>query len=162
MTVTDTAASPANGSNRLTVLITDLSPAQTGATRVTVDLAQGLSRRGHRAIVFSPGAADASVDALRRAGVTVVTRLSQVGIAPDIIHGQGNVAAAMAMAFFPSCPAIFACHSPDAAARPPLLPRIRSYVAFDEACRDRLQRDGAPAERIVMLPATTDADSRVA
>jgi hypothetical protein len=161
--VTDIAASPANGSNRLTVLITDLSPARTGATRATVELAQGLSHSRHRPIVFSPGAANASVDALRRAGVTVVTRLSQVGIAPDVIHGQGNVAAVMAMAFFPSCPAIFACHSPDAAAdRPPLLPRITRYVAFDEAGRDRLQRDGAPVDRIVMLPAATDSDSRVA
>ena len=161
--MTDTAASPASGSNRLTVLITDLSPAQTGASGITVELAQGLSRRGHRGIVFSPGASDTSVDTLRRAGVTVVTRLNQVSVAPDIIHGQGNVATVMAMSFFASCPAIFICHSPDQAAdRPPLLPRIRSYVAFDQACRDRLQRDGASADRIVILPAATESDSRVA
>ncbi len=159
--MTDNAASPANGSTRLTVLITDLSPAQIGASNITVALAQGLSRRGHRAIVFSPGASDASVNTLRQAGVTVVTRLGQVGIAPDIIHGQGNVAAVMAMAFFPSCPAIFICHSPDSAAdRPPLLPRIRSYVTFDEACRDRLLNDGTAPDKVVLLPAATDVDVR--
>ena len=161
--MTDTSAPPANGPTRLTVLITELSPAQIGASSNTVELAQGLSRRGHRGIVFSPGASDASVDTLRRAGVTVVTRLNQVSVAPDIIHGQGNVATVMAMSFFASCPAIFICHSPDQAAdRPPLLPRIRSYVAFDQACRDRLQRDGASADRIVILPAATESDSRVA
>jgi hypothetical protein len=160
--VTDTSAPPANGSTRLTVLITELSAAQIGASNDTVALAQGLSRRGHRGIVFSPGAGDASVNALRQAGVTVATRLSQVGVAPDIIHGQGNVTAVMAMAFFPSCPAIFICHSPDSSVdRPPLLPRIASYVAADEASRDRLRRDGAAADKIVLLPAAT-VDARVA
>jgi hypothetical protein len=161
--VTDTAVSPASESNRLTVLITDLSPAHAGASSATVELAQGLSHRGHRPIVFSPGAADVAVSALRQQGVTVVNRLSQVGIAPDIIHGQGNVAAVMAMAFFPNCPAIFCCSSPDAAVdRPPLLPRIQRYVATDETCGDRLRRDSAPVDRIVLLPGATDADSRVA
>jgi hypothetical protein len=160
--VTDTAASPAEKSNRLTVLITDLSPAEAGASNATVALAQGLSRRGHRPIVFSPGAADTSINALRQQGVTVASRLSQVGIAPDIIHGQGNVATVMALAFFPGCPAIFICDSPDAAAdRPPLLPRIKRYTAADESCRDRLRRDGAPADRIVLLPPMLDVDSRI-
>ena len=161
--MTDTSAPPANGPTRLTVLITELSPAQIGASSNTVELAQGLSRRGHRGIVFSPGASDASVNALRQAGVTVVTRLGQVGVAPDIIHGQGNVTAAMAMAFFASCPAIFVCRSPESATdRPPLLPRIASFVAVDEACRDRLRRDGAAADKIVLLPVATDVDARVA
>ena len=161
--MTDSSAPPANGSTRLTVLITELSPPQFGASNITVELAQGLSRRGHRPIVFSPGAGDASVNALRQAGVTVVTRLNQVGVAPDIIHGQGNVTAIMAIAFFPSCPAIFICRSADSPAdRPPLLPRIASYVAFDDSCRDRLRNDGVPADKLVLLPRAADIISRVA
>ncbi len=160
--MTDTATSPANGSNRLTVLITDLSPAHAGASNASVELAQGLSRRGHRAIVFSPGAAEQSVDALRRAGVTVVTRLNQVSILPDLIHGQGNVAMVVAMSFFPNCPAIFICHSSNSAAdRPPLLPRINRYVAVDDTCRDRLLRDGAAVDRIVSLTAAADSEQRI-
>lgn len=159
--MTDTAISPADGLNRLAVLITNLSPLRAGTSNAAVDLAQGLSRRGHRPIVFSPGVASAAVDALRQSGVTVVDRLNQVAIAPDIIHGQGNVATVMAMATFPSCPAIFACHSSDLAAdRPPLLPRIKRYVASDEQCRERLLRDGVAAHSIVLLQA--DPGSRVA
>lgn len=159
--MTDTATSPADGFNRLTVLITNLSPLRKGIPNAAVELAQGFSRRGHRPIVFSPGAISAAVDALRQSGVTVVDRLNQIAIAPDIIHGQGNVAAVMAMAAFPSCPAIFACHSSDLAAdRPLLLPRIRRYVASDEQCRERLLRDGVAADRIVVLQA--DPDSRAA
>jgi Glycosyltransferase Family 4 len=162
--VTDHASSRAlDGSNRLTVLITNLSPLQADASNAAVDLAQGLSRRGHRPIVFSPGASTAAVVALRQSGVTVVDRLNQVAIAPDIIHGQGNVAAVMAIAAFPSCPVVFACCSPDSAAdRPPLLPRIKRYVAVDDRCRDRLLRDGVRADRIVLLQAAIDPDSDVA
>ncbi len=160
--MTDHATSRAlDGSNRLTVLITNSSPLQAGTSNAAVDLAQGLSRRGHRPIVFSPGATSAAVVALRQSGVTVVDRLNQVAMAPDIINGQGNVAAVMAMATFPSCPAIFACQSSDLAAdRPPLLPRIKRYVAADDRCRERLLRDGAPADRIVLL--RVDLNSRVA
>ena len=159
--MTDTATSPADGFNRLTVLITNLSPLGAGTPNAAVDLAQALGRRSHRPIVFSPGANSAAVDALRQSGVTVVDRLNQIAIAPDIIHGLGNVAAVMAMASFPNCPAIFACHSSDLAAdRPPLLPRIRRYAASDEQCRERLLRDGVAADRIVLLQA--DPNSQVA
>jgi hypothetical protein len=159
--VTDNAASPADATNRLAVLITNLSPLRAGTPNAAVDLAQGLSRRGHRPIVFSPGAAGADIDALRQSGVTVVDRLSQVAVVPDIIHGYGNVATVMAMAAFPRSPAIFACQSPESASdRPPLLPQIKRYAAIDDRCRDRLLRDGARADSIVVLHA--DPDSRAA
>ncbi len=161
--MTDNTTSPANGPNRLTLLITSLLPVEAGPANAAVELAQGLSRRGHRPIVFSPGATDASINALRQAGVTVLNRLNQVGIAPDLIHGHGNAATVMAMAFFPGCPAIFTCLSADSAAdRPPLLPRIRRYVAVDDSCRDRLLRDGVAADSIALQQATADPDTRAA
>jgi hypothetical protein len=159
--VTDNTASPADATNRLAVLITNLSPLRADTSNAAVDLARGLSRRSHRPIVFSPGAARADIDALRQSGVTVVDRLSQVAVVPDIIHGYGNVGTVMAMATFPRCPAIFACQSPESAIdQPPLLPQIKRYTAADDRCRDRLLRHGVRADSIVALHA--DLDLRVA
>lgn len=139
--------------DRLTVLITNIAFSFRSGTEIVVDqLARGLSQRGHRPIVFSPYMTGAMAKALRLQGIAVVDRLAHVGGVPDVIHGQHNVTTVMAMTAFPECPVVFSCHDFDAPKdQPPLVPRIRRYIAVDEICRERLLNDGVPDEKIVLL-----------
>lgn len=122
-------------------------------------LARALNRRGHRPIVFASYIGGKITDGLRREGIAVVERLNQVGCTPHIIHGQHNVTTLMALAAFPRTPAVFVCHDFEAPKdRAPLLPRIGRYIAVDEACRDRLARDGAPEQKIEVLYNAVDLD----
>jgi hypothetical protein len=149
-----------NMAERLTVLITNIAFAFRSGTEIVVDqLARGLHRRHHRAIVFAPYVGGDIAFGLRQIGIAVVDRLDQVGCTPDIIHGQHNVATVMAMAAFPYTPALFVCHDFDAPKdRAPLLPRIGCYVAVDDCCRERLLRDGAPEHKIEVLYNAVDLD----
>jgi Glycosyltransferase Family 4 len=143
-----------------TVLITNIAFAFRSGTEIVVDqIARGLNRRGHRPIVFAPYVGGGLTDRLRRVGIAVVDRLNQVGCTPDIIHGQHNVTTVMALAAFPRTPALFSCHDFDAPKdRPPLVPRIRRYLAADDSCRERLVRDGAPQDRIAVVYNAVDLD----
>jgi Glycosyltransferase Family 4 len=145
---------------RLTVLLTNLAFAFRSGTEIVVDqVARGLSRRDHRPIVFSPHVDGDLAAGLRRNGIAVVDRLDRVALRPDIIHAQHNVTTVMALAAFPGVPALFTCHDFDAPTdRPPLLPRIRRYVAVDESCRERLIRDGVAEHRIEVLYNAVDLD----
>ena len=147
------ASEPIGRQQSLTVLITNIAFSFRSGTEIVVDqIARGLNQRGHRPIVFSTYIKGAMAEALGRQGVTVVDRLEQVGAVPDIIHGQHNVTTVMAMMAFPQCPVVFSCHDFDAPKdRPPLVPRIRRYIAVDEICRERLLNDGVADGRIVLL-----------
>lgn len=146
--------------DRLTILITNIAFAFRSGTEIVVDqIARGLNRRGHRPIVFAPFAGGGLAAGLRLNGMAVVERLHEVGVTPDVIHGQHNVTTVMAMAAFPRTPALFSCHDFDAPKdRAPVLPRIRRYLAVDEACRERLVRDGAPDDRVEILSNAVDLD----
>lgn len=139
--------------DRLTVLITNIAFAFRSGTEVVVEqIARGLHQRGHRPIVFSTYTKGAMASALRLQGIAVVDRLTQVGVVPDVIHGQHNVTTVMAMTAFPECPVVFSCHDFDAPKdRAPIVPRIRRYIAVDEICRERLLHDGVPDERIAVF-----------
>ena len=147
-------------SRRLTVLITNIAFAFRSGTEIVVDqIARGLNARGHRPIVFAPYVGGTLAAGLRLIGIAVVDRLSEVGGTPDIIHGQHNVTTVMAMAAFPRTPALFSCHDFDAPKdRAPVVPRIRRYLAVDDCCRERLERDGAPADRIEVVYNAVDLD----
>jgi hypothetical protein len=147
-------------SRRLTVLITNIAFAFRSGTEIVVEqIARGLSRRGHRPIVFAPWLDGGLPEGLRRSGIAVVDRLNQVGFAPDIIHGQHNVTTVMALAAFPRTPALFCCHDFDAAKdRAPLLPRIRRFIAVDESCHERMIRDGVPRDKIEIVYNAVDLD----
>jgi hypothetical protein len=146
--------------DRLTVLITNIAFAFRSGTEIVVDqIARGLNRRGHRPIVFATYVGGGLTEGLRRSGIAVVDRLSQIGCTPDIIHGQHNVTTVMALAAFPRTPALFSCHDFDAPKdRAPLLPRVRRYLAVDDSCRDRLVCDGAPRQRIEVVYNAVDLD----
>jgi hypothetical protein len=144
----------------LTVLITNIAFAFRSGTEIVVDqIARGLSRRGHRPIVFAPYVGGGLTEGLRRSGIAVVDRLRHVGCTPDIIHGQHNVTTVMALAGCPRTPALFSCNDFDAPKdRAPVMPRVLRYLAVDESCRERLESDGAPQDRIEVLYNAVDLD----
>jgi hypothetical protein len=146
--------------SRITVLITNIAFAFRSGTEIVVDqIARGLNSRGHRPIVFAPYVGGSLTAGLQRSGIAVVDRLSEVGGTPDIIHGQHNVTTVMALAAFPRTPALFCCHDFDAPKDlAPIVPRIRRYLAVDDCCRERLERDGVPRDRIEVVLNAVDLD----
>src|SRR5436190_21006410 len=144
----------------LTVLITNIAFAFRSGTEIVVDqIARGLNQRGHRPIVFAPYIGGGLTEALRLRGIAVVDRLDQVGCTPDIIHGQHNVATVMALAAFPRTRALFFCHDFDSPKdRALIMPRLRRYLAVDDGCRERLERDGVPRDRIDVVYNAVDLD----
>jgi hypothetical protein len=146
--------------SRLTVLITNIAFAWRSGTEIVIDqIARGLNSRGHRPIVFAPYIGGPLTAGLQRSGIAVVDRLSKVGCTPDIIHGQHNVTTVMALTAFPRTPALFYCHGFDTPKdHPPIVPRIRRYLAVDDCCRESLERDGAPRDRIDVVLNAVDLD----
>lgn len=142
----------------LTVLITNLILDQRSGTEIVVrDLALGLKRRGHTAVVYTPQPGQLA-DELLRHTVPVVDDLARLAVRPDVIHGHHTVETVEAMLHFAGTPAVFTCHDwgswYDEA---PLSPLVRCYIAVDEACRDRMVcRDGVPLERVRILHNAVD------
>jgi hypothetical protein len=142
------------------VLVTNCSlRGRSGTEIVTIDLALGLSSRGHEIAVFAP-MVGRSAEILRNQGIVVTDRPEELPWKPDIIHGHHNHVLAAALAYFPDVPALFVCHSSiywfDG---PLLLPRVRRFCSVDEACRARLVTEvGCEKEAIELLPNAVDLD----
>jgi len=134
----------------LKVLIVNATLASlTGTETYVKDLALGLLRRGHDPVVYAPRLGQIAAD-LRRSAVPVVDQLNDIGIVPDVIHGNHNTELITALLQFPSTPGIFICHSSrDWISAPPSHPRIVAYVAVDDTCRERLvEKHGIPEEDV--------------
>lgn len=131
----------------------------TGTETYVRDLAIGLLRRGHAPIVYAPELGEIARQ-LRVATVPVVDDLRNVGVTPDVIHGNHNTELMSALLRFPNVPAVFFCHSwTDWISAPPVHPRILTYVAVDETCRDRLLYEHAiPEERILVSLNSVDLE----
>lgn len=123
------------------------------------DVAQVLLRRGHEVMAFSPnvGAFGAELSDLT---VAVTDDLSRLGTAPDVIHGQHHLPTMAALQWFHRSPVVGVNHGwRPWSEQPTIHPRVRRYVAVDEAVRDRLQfRHGLPGERIEIVPNFVDLD----
>lgn len=122
-----------------------------GSQLYTRDLAQALKRSGHEPVVFAPILGEVA-DEVREGGVATIRELDQLGVAPDLIHGQHHVQAMAAMLRFPATPAIFVCHGwlPWQEA-PPRFPTIRRYVAVDALRRNRLVLEHGIAPEMVEI-----------
>jgi hypothetical protein len=124
----------------LRVLITNLAVRHSSGTETYVrDLAAGLTRLGHRPIIYTtiPGELAEEIAATGTAVVDDLTRLRQP---PDVIHGNHHHETMTALLHFPGVPGIFFCH--DRVAwhdTPPLFPRLRRYVAVDDTCAERFE-----------------------
>ncbi|HUR82605.1 MAG TPA: glycosyltransferase family 4 protein [Thermoanaerobaculia bacterium] len=144
----------------LRVLITVRSMEIMGGVESYVrDLARGLIRRGHQAVVYSTRLG-AAASALRAETIPVIDDLERIGAAPDIIHGNSNLETLAALQRFPGVPAVFVCHSWFSWAMVPLqVPRVRRFVAVDDTCRDRLLLEsGIPEERLAVLLNAVDLE----
>ncbi len=142
------------------VLITNTTlTGRTGTDIYVRDLALGLLRRGHNPVVYSPRLGEMARQ-MRALTVPVIDDLRMVTAAPDIIHGQHNLETAAAVLHFSGVPAVFFCHGwtfwVDA---PPVLPRVKRYVAVDETCLDRLVcESGVPQTRTRIISNAVDLD----
>ncbi len=123
------------------------------------DVAIELLKLGHTPVAYSPILGEVARE-LRTATIPVIDNLNQMGVTPDVIHGQHQIETMTALLHFPGVPAIQLCHSWSHWQEAPLhFPRIYRYVAVDHTCRDRLIfQHGIPEERIRVLPNFVDMD----
>ena len=140
-------------SSPLRVLLTNIQLVGPSGTELYIyDVARRLAALGHTPIVFCPKMGSIA-QRLIDLSIPVVDRLDRITVTPDIIHGHHSIETATALLWFPETPGIFVCH--DCSAwhdRPPILRRVRRYLAVDQACLDRLTlREGVPAERAAIL-----------
>lgn len=142
----------------LRVLFTNHQMAGRGGTQMWIrDIAGALVARGHRPVVWSPQLG-ASADDVRALGVPVIDDLQKLAEPPDLIHGHHRLETAAALAHFPGVAALFVCHGwLPWQEQPPVLPRIRRYLAVDRLRRERLvAENGIPPERVAILPNFVD------
>lgn len=131
--------------------------APNGTDLYTRDLALALLRRGWLPVVYTSLIGPVA-DELRRATIPVVDDLDRITAVPDVIHGHHALETLAALARFRDVPALFVCH--DALAWhsvAPRSPRIRTYVAVDRNCRDRMiYEQGVPSEMVEILTNAVD------
>ncbi|MGE0129553.1 MAG: glycosyltransferase [Blastocatellales bacterium] len=136
--------------NRLRILLTNNTLAERAGTELYVyDLAVALLARGHQPIAYSNQLGEVA-ESLRNAGVPVVDNLDSLGFAPNIIHGHHHLEAMTALLHFPHTPAIYFCHSWKYWEEMPVrFPRIRRYLAMNEATYNRLTCEhGIPEDQV--------------
>lgn len=141
----------------LSILMTNLCLALRSGTEVmTRELAVVLRERGHRVAIYTPTPGPLAQEVMAL-GVPVTDRIDRIGFTPDVIHGHHTTALAPALVRFPDTPAVFVCHDTSSAYdRAVVLDRIRAYVGVDQACCERLLADGAPFDRITLIPNGVD------
>ncbi|HXU31241.1 MAG TPA: glycosyltransferase family 4 protein [Thermoanaerobaculia bacterium] len=132
---------------------------RTGSEAYVMDLARALRRRGHEPIVYASEGGDLAHE-LKMATVAVIERLDRMAVVPDLIHGNHHPETMTALLHFPDTPAIHVTHAWNSfEAIPVHHPRILTYVAVDDTCRDRLvQEEGIPPERVRVLQNGVDLD----
>ena len=86
---------------------------RTGSEIVTMELAIGLRRRGHKVAVYSPLIGNTAKD-LKREDIIIADTLSELPWDPDVIHGHHNIVLAAALMRFPRTPALFVSQHPEA------------------------------------------------
>jgi hypothetical protein len=124
---------------------------RTGTEIVTRDLALAVRSLGHEVDVYSPVPGPVARE-LSAAGVRVYDDLACVAEPPDVLHGNHPKPLLDALRRFPGVPAVSVCHDFTSARDEPVChPRILRYVAVDDRCRRRIERQSAiPRERIMV------------
>jgi Glycosyltransferase Family 4 len=142
----------------LAILLTNVQlVGRSGTEIVTIELATGLARRGHRVAIFSPRCGPLA-EAARRDGLEIIDRLEQLSFIPRMLHGHHHVPTLDALAFFPDLKAIYVCHDRTAwFDLPPIHPRLLRFAAVDANCLERLTVDWAIPERLcTVIPNAVD------
>jgi hypothetical protein len=130
-----------------------------GSELYLFDVARRLRALGHEVAAYSTSCGKVAT-ALREAGVPVVNELATLPFHPDVIHGQHHLETMTALLALPGVPAVYFCHGAlPWEETPPRFPRIRRYVAVDEACRERVRREaGVADDRIALCLNFVDLD----
>lgn len=120
-----------------------------GTDLYTRDLALALLRRGFLPVVYTTLIGPLAQQ-LRSATIPVVDDIDAIAAPPDVIHGHHALETLTALAKFRDVPALFVCHdSITWHSVPPSSRRIRTIVAVDRNCRDRLAMEhGVPPESV--------------
>ena len=141
------------------ILITNNTLADRAGTELYVrDLAIGLAKRGHLAVAYSTKLGNVAAE-LRKNDVTVLDDLEKFPGAPDIIHGHHHLGTMTALMKFSDIPAVYVCHGSEPwEESPPVFPRIRRYIAVDNACRERVLNQSIPEDRVRVLLNFVDLD----
>jgi hypothetical protein len=123
----------------------------TGTEIVTRDPALAFKALGHQPVVYSPWLAGPAGE-IEAAGIPVLRDVRLAAEAPDIVHGNHPKPLLDALFQFPGVPAVAVCHDATSPRDEPVYhPRILRYVAVDERCRARLERESAiPRGRILV------------
>jgi hypothetical protein len=134
------------------ILLTSDSLAQrAGSSLYVLEVARELLARGHEPIAFSSELGDVATE-LRNASIPVIQDVSQLTLAPDIIHGQHHVETTQALLKFPDVPAVSLVHGWLPWEETPLKhPRILRYVAVDKLCHQRLTTEAGIAPEQIDL-----------
>lgn len=148
--------------SRRILIATHTMGRRTGSEVHTRDLALGLVRRGHACAIFAASLSeDEDARVLRRAGVILADRLSDLPWPPDVIHGHHRSETLLAGATFPLAPALQVCHDatqPRDRAGPASM--VQLWCAVDEFCRERVSREtGLPAGEIPLLANAVDLEA---
>jgi hypothetical protein len=141
-----------------TVLLTALGLNRgTGAELYTRDLATALLRLGWRPVIYTL-IAGRLAEELRERTIPVVGDLEMLPAPPDVIHGQHSLETLTALIRYPAVPAVVVVHgSRGWTDIPPVLDRVRAYVAVDENCRDRMVWEhGVPPARARVMGNAVD------
>jgi hypothetical protein len=114
---------------------------RSGTEIVTIELARELKRRGHDIFVFTAETGH-TASLLAQDGIPAIDDLNLAPFEPEIVHGNHNVVLVQALLHFREAPGVYVCHDAQLwQNRPPDMTRIRKYVAVDQHCLERVERE---------------------
>jgi hypothetical protein len=118
------------------------------------DLARTLLQWGHEPVVHSPRLGVVAND-LRAWTIPVTSDLRTITVPPEVIIGNYGLGTMTALQQFRDAAAVYVCHSTNADV--PRAPRIRRYVAVDDACLSHMIYEcGIDAARVEMVLSAVD------
>lgn len=142
------------------ILITNRTMSKrNGAELYIRDLALELLAQGHRPMIYTSEMGEVGRE-LKHLTVPITDNLDDLGVRPDVIHGQHFITAMAALTYFDDVPMVNMSHGWRPWVEAPLRhPNVVGYIAVDEATRDRLALQyGIADERISTVPNFVDLD----
>ncbi|MCP5536875.1 MAG: glycosyltransferase family 4 protein [Akkermansiaceae bacterium] len=150
----------ANRLSRMRILITNGALSRrSGTERYAVELAEGLRKRGHEVLLFSPCLGNTAAE-LQADGFTVTDDLASILETPDMIHGQHVVVSLRAACAFPEAPLLYVCHDGLSRADEPTPGYMTdAYAAVDRFTARRITNTtGVGREAVHLLGNVVDVD----
>ncbi|MCB1026989.1 MAG: glycosyltransferase, partial [Microthrixaceae bacterium] len=144
----------------MNILITNRTMSiRNGAELYVRDLALELLAQGHRPMIYTSEVGVVGRELIDLT-VPVTDNLDDIGVRPDIIHGQTYITAMAALTYFDDVPMVNMCHGWRPWTEAPLIhPNVVGYAAVDDATHDRLaMQHGIGEDRISVVHNFVDLD----